>query len=213
MYLRNKAFPYFDELSIIFGTEWATGDKCESPTEMVAALVKENSPEEGAKTATTVQSSPKSVQDDFFGVAVDLEAINDHVFDTPVSYMSKKNKLDVPIKKEFDMHPKKAKKNGSALDRHAEAFQKQMETVSQLCAATNNKIDKMETFFDQINVADDNKPNVLQIIMNLQGLSKEKAIRAFGVISADKGKTDSFLLMPDEESKLIYVSSVLNGEI
>ncbi|CAH9114656.1 unnamed protein product, partial [Cuscuta epithymum] len=88
-------------------------------------------------------------------------------------------------------------------------FNKKMERIMELCATSNKQFEKMSTFFDCFNAADDNKPHILEMIMNLPNLSKENAIRAFGIISASKGKTDSFLLMPDEEAKLIYISAVL----
>ncbi|CAH9072184.1 unnamed protein product [Cuscuta epithymum] len=204
-HLRYKSFPYFDELAMIFGNEWASGDKCESPAEMVTALGK------GSDALTGGSMSKKAVQDDFFGVAVDLESMNDHIFSTPDINKNKKRATSVPIKEEFS-GSKKSKKSGS-FDKHAEDFQQKMERIMELCATSNKQFEKMSTFFDRFNAADDSKPHILDMIMNIPNLSKENAIRAFGIISASKGKTDSFLLMPDEEAKLIYINATLNGEI
>ncbi|CAH9099050.1 unnamed protein product [Cuscuta epithymum] len=122
VHLRHKSFPYYDDLAIIFGAEWATGDKCESPAEMVTSLGKESAPQEGAHV-------PKSVvHDDFFGVAVDLDTTNDDIFSSPDINRNKKWTLGISIKKEFEEPSKKSKKN--EFDKHAEVFQKKLKQFS-----------------------------------------------------------------------------------
>ncbi|OMP05179.1 hypothetical protein CCACVL1_02026 [Corchorus capsularis] len=49
------------------------------------------------------------------------------------------------------------------------------------------------------------------MVTNIEGLTKEEAIHAYGIISADKGKSESFMMIPDDEGKFIYVKGVISG--
>ncbi|KAH7665638.1 Myb/SANT-like domain-containing protein [Dioscorea alata] len=75
--LRNKQFPYFDELAIIFGKDQATG--AEFTSEYVEALERENSTLAVAKASFEAHEEMKNmVEDDYFGVDIELE--NECVF-------------------------------------------------------------------------------------------------------------------------------------
>ncbi|KAH7673989.1 hypothetical protein IHE45_08G042200 [Dioscorea alata] len=85
--LRNKVFPYFGELAIIFGKDQISGDGAEFAGESVKVIERETSTLTAAKAASEAHESMKNmVQYNYFDVDVELEDMSEFIFISKNAY-------------------------------------------------------------------------------------------------------------------------------
>ncbi|XP_039140395.1 uncharacterized protein LOC120277602 [Dioscorea cayenensis subsp. rotundata] len=143
--LRNKHFPYFDELAIIFGKDQATGDGAEFASESVEALERENLTLTAAKAASEAHEAMKNmVEDDYFSVDIELENecvfISENACDDSSNASCKKSKAQEKMQGELSVPPKKQKKQRSTKDPIDDSFSKHMERFYDICDGAKQEI-------------------------------------------------------------------------
>jgi len=75
--LRNKPFPLYDELALVFGKDQAHGEDAESVFEFVEILYKQHTTLEAAEvTFKAYNMNKETITDDYFGVDLEVENIN-----------------------------------------------------------------------------------------------------------------------------------------
>ncbi|KAH7666093.1 Homeobox-like domain-containing protein [Dioscorea alata] len=154
--LRNKQFPYFDELAIIFGKEQATGDGAEFTSEYVEALERENPTLAAAKSSFEAHEAMKNmVEDDYFGVDIELENecsfISENACDESSNASCKRSKAQEKMQGESSVPPKKQKKKGSTKDPTDDSFSKHIERFYDICDGAKQEIGKVVTYFQHLN--------------------------------------------------------------
>ncbi|OMO88421.1 Endonuclease/exonuclease/phosphatase [Corchorus capsularis] len=83
--------------------------------------------------------------------------------------------------------------------------------VKEIVQGVRAEMREVSTYFEHLNLARQSRTTLYQMVTNIEGLTKEEAIHAYGIISADKGKSESFMMIPDDEGKFIYVKRVISA--
>ncbi|XVE78958.1 hypothetical protein DITRI_Ditri14bG0020100 [Diplodiscus trichospermus] len=208
--LRNKHFPHFDELAIIFGKDRATGDEVEVSAEAVENI----EVEEAAVKAALEAYNAMNVGNDDDGLfnEVNLENFEDSVFfgNTGNAESSTGATRRPAMQSETNVVRKKRKiKKGNGTD---DAFLKNMAKLGDVCEGAKEEIGKLATCFQHLVDNAKRKMQLYDVIVAIKGLTDENALKVGAIISTDIDKTNYFFSIPDRMKKL-YVQGLLSGSI
>ncbi|OMO89538.1 hypothetical protein COLO4_19702 [Corchorus olitorius] len=137
--LRNKPFPSYDSLVVIYGTDQSNGEGVESAFESVQELDKEQTILETAEAAAKAHKG--TMKDDFFGVDVELDDINETVFKS--SNGTSNNAAKKTPQPDANVHSRKIKVSpGESSD---ESIGSQITKLTDVRDATRSEIGKVAT--------------------------------------------------------------------
>ena len=146
--LKNKPFPHFDELAIIFGRDRATGVGAEAPADAVENIEVE---EATAKAALEAYNAINVNEDDedFFN-EVNLENIQESIIFSNID--NNDSSIGVvrrpKVQGELEMAKKKQKtKKGNETD---DTFFKNIAKLGEICEGVNEEIGKLANCFQHL---------------------------------------------------------------
>lgn len=196
--LRNKQFPYLEDLSIVFGKDRATGAGAETPADAVEQI-----DENEAKNIIEIDDG----QDDFMD-PISLTQPPNHNQSHQDDNSQKQAEEGVgPSRK-----AKRRRSGGISEDMVNDNFAETMAKLGNYFEESNNNVAKLVGCFQFM--ADDaqRKLKISEELMKIEGLSDSERIRATMIISQDSTKTNGFFTFATH-MRIQYVKMVLNGEI
>ncbi|OMO60336.1 hypothetical protein COLO4_33857 [Corchorus olitorius] len=153
------------------------------------------------------QSSPNS----YFGVEINLDEINEDVFASDSRRFEVSNTASKRVRPQRGDERGSNPKKGKAGKEDDKAKFSGLEEVKELVQGVRAEMREVSTYFEHLNTARQSRTTLYQMVTNIEGLTKEEAIHIYGIISADKGNSESFMMILDDEGKFIYVKGVISG--
>ncbi|EOY03040.1 Uncharacterized protein TCM_017450 [Theobroma cacao] len=202
--LRNKPFPHFDQLAIIFGKDKATGEGAESPADAVENI----ETEEVAFAATRVASKAFSALNDDEDNNGDDDVSPAQATNSEGSIAARRRTIEQGDRK-VSGKKSKAKSNG---DNIVHAFQSNVDKIGEICQGAREGIDKLASCFQFMAEDARLKKRVAKIVQGVEGLTPEEIVKARHIISSDIWKIN-YLFSLLEELQKIYVKPLLSGSI
>ncbi|XVF70030.1 hypothetical protein PTKIN_Ptkin11bG0128500 [Pterospermum kingtungense] len=207
--LRNKPFPHYDELTIIFGKDRATGKGAEAPIDAVKNIEVE---EATAKTALEAYNAMNSSEyEDMFN-DVNLENFQESVFLNNTG-----NNESFPATTRMptmDGETERARKNQKVTKGNVKdlTFVENMAKLGEVCEGAKQEISKLANCFQHLADNAKRKMQVYDVIAAIEGLSKEDALRVGAILATNVDKTNFLLSILDDMNKA-YVQGLLNGSM
>ncbi|OMO57306.1 hypothetical protein CCACVL1_25847 [Corchorus capsularis] len=152
------------------------------------------------------------MRDDYFGVDVELDDINETVFKS--SNGTSNNAAKRTPQPYANVRSRKGKRKASPGESSDESISSKITKLTDVCDATRSQIDKVAAGIGKVaKYFDVDKPLIFEIISSIAGLTPEEVVQAYGIISANEGKASSFFSLPNEAAQKIFVKGVLDGLI
>ncbi|XP_008777637.2 uncharacterized protein LOC103697538 [Phoenix dactylifera] len=165
--LRNKPFPYYEDLSIVFGKDRPNGEGAEDPTDACEQIEKEEE----------ALGDTMSLEDD-----MNAEGGSPNAIDSPPSICQPTGvgtSTATIGKKKGSLVSKKRKHNDTII----ENLVTEMEKISSACEGSKEDFKKIANFFEKKGQSDERRMALFEEIMKIEDLSEDDMLIAGEVIS------------------------------
>ncbi|XP_017982412.1 PREDICTED: uncharacterized protein At2g29880-like [Theobroma cacao] len=202
--LRNKPFPHFDQLAIIFGKDRATGEEAELPTDAMENIEIEEVAFATTKVASEAFSALNVNEDD----NADDDVSPAQATNSEGSIAARRRTIEQGDR-EMSRKKTKTKSNG---DNIVHAFQSSVDKIGEICQGAREGIDKLASCFQFMAEDARLKKHVAEIVQGVEGLTLEEIVKAGHIIFSDMWKIN-YLFSLSKELQKIYVKALLSGFI
>ncbi|XP_026662506.2 uncharacterized protein LOC113463064 [Phoenix dactylifera] len=175
--LRNKPFPYYEDLSIVFGKDRANGEGAENPVDACEQIEKEEE----------ALGDTLSLGDD-----MDAKGGSSNAIDSPPSICQPTDvgtSTAIIGKKKGGLVGKKRKHNDTII----ENLVTEMGRISSACEGNREDFKKIANFFEKKGQSDERRMALFEEIMKIEDLSKDDILIAGGSLAKISPKLTSFL--------------------
>ncbi|XP_048500636.1 uncharacterized protein At2g29880-like isoform X2 [Beta vulgaris subsp. vulgaris] len=179
--LRNKPFPFFDELGKIFGKDRAVGNESANVHDVLEEMDEEEREEEG-------QEVPQ----------YSLEEINPSSQNSPMG--------PPPSTTPSTRRTKKARTETIEV---LKEFSTKLEKISDVMEAASEHIGRLANCFQHESDSAERRMKVTNEVMKMEGLTPTDVILVSKKIALNPLEVDFFFSLPDEDYKYAYVQGLL----
>ncbi|KAK8574565.1 hypothetical protein V6N12_062255 [Hibiscus sabdariffa] len=184
--LRNKSFPFFDDLAQIFGKERATGAAAETAADAVENLVVEDN----------IFLDAHNVEDEGVKDSESIEEIGASNCQTSVAATTMKK----------DVSSKKRRRSDDGL------FDL-VDEMGKVGAASQKTVERIVAFFKIEAQGNDRRMSIFEEIMKIENLSKDDMLAAGEYISKEAHKVDFFFSLPKDFKKDYVLKQLLERNL
>ncbi|KAK8574573.1 hypothetical protein V6N12_062263 [Hibiscus sabdariffa] len=183
--LRNKSFPFFDDLAQIFGKERETGAAAETTADVVENLV---------------------VEDNIFLDAhnVEDEGVKDSESIEEIGASNCQASVAATTMKKYVSSKKRRRSDDGLFDL--------VDEMGKVSAASQKTAESIVAFFKTEAQGNDRRMSIFEEIMKIENLSKDDMLAAGDYISKEAHKVDFFFSLPKDFKKDYVLKQLLEHE-
>ncbi|KAJ0979217.1 hypothetical protein J5N97_014691 [Dioscorea zingiberensis] len=200
--LRNKPFPFLEELSHVFGKDRATGEGAETPADAVEEIANE-------EAATTNDSY---IGDDFWDIELEDDINVADGADNPRVIPSPTNAIATSLQGTSQAGPsrKVKRKRSFGQDVGTDEINNNINSIGSWIESFGEHVARLASCFQFLSDDADAKKKVFGELLKLEGLTQSEMIKVGGILVQDTSKVSYFFSLPDD-CKEEYVRLILDG--